>query len=89
MSRVRCPIPEVLDDLVVVVDDVVLVSEESIKAGMQLLYQHAGLVVEPSAALGLATVLEDRERFADRRLATIICGSNVMSDDFKRWVRNA
>lgn len=33
----RCPIPEVLDDLIVVVDDVVLVSEESIKAGMRLL----------------------------------------------------
>jgi threonine dehydratase len=53
----RCPIPEVLDDLLAVVDDVVLVSEESIKVGMRLLYQHAGLIVEPSAALGVATVL--------------------------------
>ncbi len=44
----RCPIPEVLDDLLVVVDDVVLVGEESIKAGMRLLYRHAGLVAEPS-----------------------------------------
>lgn len=85
----RCPIPEVLEDLLVVVDDVVLVSEESIKAGMRLLYQHAGLVVEPSAALGVAAVLENRERFADRQLATIICGSNVMSDDFERWVLSA
>jgi threonine dehydratase len=84
----RCPIPEVLDDLLVVLDDVVLVSEASIKAGMRLLYQHAGLVVEPSAALGVAAVLENRERFAGRRLATIICGSNVMSDDFERWVRD-
>jgi threonine dehydratase len=62
----RCPIPEVLDDIVVVIDDVVLVSEESIKVGMRLLYRHAGLIVEPSAALGVAAVLEDRERFADR-----------------------
>ena len=85
----RCPIPEVLDDLLVVIDDVVLVSEESIKAGMRLLYRHAGLIVEPSAALGVATILEDRERFADRRLATIVCGSNVMSDDFERWVLSA
>jgi threonine dehydratase len=85
----RRPIPEVLDDLLEVLDDVVLVSEESIKAGMRLLYQHAGLVVEPSAALGVATVLVDRERFAGRRLATIICGSNVMSADFEHWVLTA
>jgi threonine dehydratase len=82
----RCPIPEVLDDLLVVLDDVVLVSEAAIKTGMQLLYRHAGLVVEPSAALGVATVLEDPERFAGRRVATIVCGSNVVSSDFERWV---
>lgn len=82
----RCPIPDVLDDLLVVLDDVVLVSEAAIKAGMQLLYRHAGLVVEPSAALGVATVLEHPERFAGRRVATIVCGSNVASSDFERWV---
>ena len=82
----RCPIPEVLDDLLVVLDDVVLVSEDAIKAGMRLLYRHAGLVVEPSAALGVAAVLEDPDRFAGRRMATIICGSNVASSDFERWV---
>jgi threonine dehydratase len=81
----RCPIPEVLDDLLVLLDDVVLVGEERIKAGMRLLHQHAGLVVEPSAALGVAAVLEDRQRFAGRRVATIICGSNVMTSDFARW----
>ena len=81
----RFPIPEVLDDILVVLDDVVLVGEDSIKAGMRLLYQHAGLVVEPSAALGVAAVLEDRERFAGRRVAAIICGSNVMTGDFVRW----
>jgi threonine dehydratase len=82
----RCPIPEVLDDLLVVVDDVVLVREESIKAGMRLLYRHAGLIVEPSAALGVAAVLEERERFAGQRIATVVCGSNVMTSDFERWV---
>src|SRR5450755_1279287 len=50
----RCPIPEVLDDLLVVLDDVVLVGEDSITAGMRAVYEHAGLVVEPSAALGIA-----------------------------------
>jgi threonine dehydratase len=53
---------------------------------MRLLYRHAGLVAEPSAALGVATVLEDRDRFAGRRVATLICGSNVATRDYERWV---
>jgi len=81
----RHPIPEVLVDLLEVVDDVVLVDEASIKVGMRHLFDLAGLVVEPSAALGVAAVLEDRERFQRRNIATIICGSNVMASDFQRW----
>ena len=82
----RCPIPEVLDDLLVVLDDVMLVGEDSITAGMRMLYEHAGLVVEPSAALGVAAVLAEPERFAGRRVTTILCGSNVGPADFARWV---
>ncbi|TDD30158.1 pyridoxal-phosphate dependent enzyme [Actinomadura sp. KC06] len=82
----RCPIPEVLDDLLLVLDEVVLVTEDSIKAGMRMLYEHAGLVVEPSAALGIAAVLEQPERFAGRRVTTILCGSNVGPADFAQWV---
>jgi threonine dehydratase len=82
----RRPIPAVLDDLLLVADDVVLVQEASIIAGMRLFHQHAGLVVEPSAALGLAAVLEDRDRFAGRHLATIVCGGNVDLDAYRGWV---
>jgi threonine dehydratase len=82
----RCPIPEVLADLLVLLDDVVLVGEDAIKAGMRALYEHAGLVVEPSAALEIAAVLEQPERFAGRRVTTILCGSNVGAADFARWV---
>jgi threonine dehydratase len=81
----RFPIPEVLDDLLQVTDDAVLVREESIVAGMRLLLDHAGLVVEPSAALGVAAVLEDRDRFAGRHLVTVVCGSNVAPEAYRRW----
>ncbi|GID91188.1 threonine/serine dehydratase [Amorphoplanes digitatis] len=83
----RFPIPEVLDDLLAVADDAVLVQESSIVAGLRLLLEQAGLVVEPSAALGVAAVLEDRDRFAGRHVATIICGSNVDLDAYHRWIR--
>jgi threonine dehydratase len=82
----RFPIPEVLADLLDVVDDAVLVSEDGITNGMRALYELAGLVVEPSAALGVAAILEEPDRFRGRQVATIICGSNVDPSDFRSWV---
>ncbi|KQC35960.1 threonine/serine dehydratase [Frankia sp. ACN1ag] len=82
----RRPIPAVLADLLLVADDAVLVQEASIIAGMRMLLDHAGLVVEPSAALGIAAILEDRDRFAGRHVVTIVCGSNVDVDAYHRWV---
>jgi threonine dehydratase len=85
----RIPNPDALQDLLVVADDAVLVQEASIIAGMRMLLDHAGLVVEPSAALGIAAILEDRDRFAGRHVATILCGSNVDMDAYHRWVGTA
>jgi threonine dehydratase len=85
----RFPIPEVLDDLLTVADDAVLVRESSIIAGIRLLLEHTGLVVEPSAALGVAAVLEDRDRFAGRHIVTVICGSNVDLDAYHGWVHQS
>jgi threonine dehydratase len=82
----RRPIPAVLADLLLIADDAVLVSEASIVTGLRILLDHAGLVVEPSAALGIAAILEDRDRFAGRHVLTIVCGSNVDLDAYHRWV---
>jgi threonine dehydratase len=82
----RYPIAAVLDDLLRVADDAVLVREVSIVTGMRMLLEHAGLVVEPSAALGVAAILEDPDRFAGRHVVTIICGGNVDLDAYHRWV---
>jgi threonine dehydratase len=82
----RHPIPAVLDDLLLVADDAVLVREASIITGMRMLLNHAGLVVEPSAALGVAAILENRDRFAGRHVVTIVCGSNVDADAHRGWV---
>lgn len=85
----RLPNPDALADLLVVADDAVLVDDSSIIAGMRLLLDHAGLVVEPSAALGLAAIMENRARFTGRHVATIVCGGNVDMDAFHRWVDTA
>lgn len=85
----RSVIPEVLEDLAAVVDDAVLVTEGGIVEAMRLLWVLAGLVVEPAAALGVASIVEGGGRFDGRTVATILCGSNVAPADFDRWVRGA
>ncbi|MCB1096634.1 MAG: pyridoxal-phosphate dependent enzyme [Verrucomicrobiae bacterium] len=82
----RFPIAEVLWDLQEVVDDALLVREESIVEAMRLLYRHSGLIVEPSAALGIAAVLENPDIFRGKKIATIICGANLAIRKFENWV---
>jgi threonine dehydratase len=82
----RRPIAALQDDQLQTPAHADQVREESIKAGMRVLLEHAGLVVEPSAALGIAALLEDRERFAGRHVVTLICGSNVDLAAYHRWV---
>jgi threonine dehydratase len=83
----RFPIAAVLDDLLATADHVPLVEEESIIEGMRMLYRHAALVTEPSAALGVAAILEDPARYRGKRVVAVICGSNVLPDSFDAWMQ--
>lgn len=67
-------------------DDAVLVEEMSIMTGMRMPLYHAGPVIKPSAALGIAAAIEDRERFAGRYVVTVVSGSNVDVNTYHRWV---
>jgi threonine dehydratase len=82
----RHALPEVLDDLTDIATEAFLVSEESIKDGMRLPYRCSGLVVEPAAALGVAAILENRDRFRGMTVATILYGGNIATEDFENWV---
>jgi threonine dehydratase len=83
---VRLPVQQALDDMEDLIDDGSLVHEDSILQAMKLLHQHAGLVVEPSGAVGTAAILENRELFADKTVATIICGSNLTTEQIEQWL---
>jgi threonine dehydratase len=83
---VRLPIPEALQDMHGLADEGLLVREESILLAMKLLHQHAGLVAEPSAAVGIAAILEHRNKFKDKRVATIICGGNLTKQQMEIWL---
>ena len=82
---VRIPVPEALSDMNGVVDDAVLVDEDSILKAMNLLHLHAGLVSEPSGAVGVAALLENPGTFKNLTVATIICGGNVTNQQLKNW----
>lgn len=73
---VRVPISEAVRDMHGLVDDVVLVSDDLTTRAMELIERHAGIIVEPAGALGIAAILGDKPRFAKRKLATILCGGN-------------
>ena len=60
------------------VDDVVLVSEDEIRAGMRFLYERAKLACEPGAAVGVAALLAGRiDLRGSQGVALVISGGNV------------
>lgn len=83
---VRIPVPQALEDMKGLVDDAILVKEESIYTAMKLLHAHAGIVVEPSGAVGIAALLEHTEKFKGKTVATIICGSNLTDEQIEEWL---
>ncbi len=83
---VRLPVQEALDDMEKLIDGCLLVEENSIIEAMKLLHLEAGLVVEPAGAVGVSAILENREMFANKAVATIICGSNLTEKQIKDWL---
>ncbi len=83
---VRVPIEQALLDMDGLADEGLLVEESSILAAMKLLHRHAGIVVEPAGAVGISAVLEDREKFAGKTVATIVCGSNLTGEQMGKWL---
>jgi threonine dehydratase len=83
---VRLPIPQALRDARGLVDDAVLVGEGSIVEAMRLLHRHAGVVAEPSAAVGVAAVLEDPDAYRGLTVGTIVCGGNLTDEQAHDWL---
>lgn len=83
---IRLPVPEAVADMRGTVDDAILVRDPTILEAMRLIHQHLGLVVEPSGAVGVAAILEDRARFRGRLVATILCGGNLTPQQMAGWL---
>ncbi len=64
------------------VDDVVLVSEESVKKAVGLLFEKTKLVVEPSGAVGIAALLSKVVSFKNSKIVALLSGGNVSRENF-------
>jgi threonine dehydratase len=82
---VRMPIAEALEDMQGLVDDVLLINDTHIVDAMKLVYQHAGFMLEPAGAVGVAAIVAHRMQFADQRVATVLCGSNITASQFAAY----
>lgn len=85
---VRVPVAEALEDMRGIVDDGLLVDDADTVAAMRLIHRHAGLIAEPSGAIGVAAVAANPGRFAGRTVATVICGSNLTDEQIDEWLCN-
>lgn len=62
------------------VTDILTATEEDILNAMKLIWKRMKIVMEPSSAVPLATILKNRELFAGQRIGVIITGGNVDLD---------
>jgi threonine dehydratase len=83
---VRVPIPEALQDMEGLVDDVLTVQDSAILEAMRLIYQKAGLLVEPSAGASLAPLLSHAAQFQGKHCAVIMCGGNLTDAQVRQWI---
>lgn len=67
------------------VTDILLVSEDEIKAALRLVYERMKIIIEPSCAVPLAAVLKYADLFKGKKVGIILTGGNVDLSKFKDW----
>ena len=83
---VRMPFTEALGDLTGLVDDILLVQDETMLAAMRQAHQELGIVLEPSGAAALAALLTYRERFNGQLVGTVLSGGNITVQQMRQWL---
>ncbi|MBS9715666.1 beta-hydroxyaspartate dehydratase BhcB [Pseudohalocynthiibacter aestuariivivens] len=69
------------------VTDILTASEQEIVDAMKLIWKRMKIVMEPSSAVPLATILKNNDTFAGKRVGVIITGGNVDLDNLP-WMNS-
>lgn len=64
----------IIQDLV---EEIITVSDAEIVEAMRLIWERMKIIIEPSCAVPLAAVLQQKERFIGKRVGIILTGGNV------------
>ncbi|MEO0510767.1 MAG: threonine ammonia-lyase, biosynthetic [Verrucomicrobiota bacterium] len=60
-----------------VVDDWVTVTNDQVSAAVQFLWEQLRCIPEPSGAMGVAAILNQRNELQGKRVLSILCGANM------------
>lgn len=63
-----------------ILDEIILIDEETIVQAMRLVWERMKIVIEPSSATSLAAVMTKPSKFKNKRVGLIITGGNVTLD---------
>lgn len=69
------PVPESFERIAELVDEVVLVDDDDLRAAQDLIAESTGVLVEPAGAAGVAAVTRHRETLAGDRVAVLLTGA--------------
>jgi threonine dehydratase len=70
------------------VSEIAEVSEDKIKESLRLFFGLANLKVEPTGALSLGAILENTEKFKDKKICAIVSGGNVDAEIYRQILDN-
>lgn len=59
------------------IEEILTVHEESTVEAMKLIWERMKIIIEPSSAVTLAAILENKEKFTGKNIAVILSGGNV------------
>jgi threonine dehydratase len=68
------------------VDDIVTVTDDEIRAAVLALHRGAKLVVEPSGAVAMAALMHEKTGVEGRRTVAVLSGGNVDPALLARWL---
>jgi threonine dehydratase len=67
-------------------EEIIEVSEEKIVEAVRLLFSLANLKVEPTGALSLGAILENVDKFADKKVCVVVSGGNVDAEVYAKII---
>lgn len=59
------------------VDEILTAPEETIAAAMRMIWERMKIIIEPSSAVPMAVIMENREKFSGKKIGMILSGGNV------------